>query len=133
MAGTLNSLAMPAGGPRGLAGFLPAMGARGWICAAAAGVSALALSWLGQGPDLFLPSADAAQVAQPAGHQAQSAFSSGVVEAIRELSAEGTTGARHYEMTIRLRDGSARISHEMGAGVWRAGDAIRLIGPAPRR
>lgn len=51
----------------------------------------------------------------------------GVVEVVRTREAAGTALAG-YELTVRFRDGSRRLSsHADGAG-WRAGDSIMLIG-----
>lgn len=52
----------------------------------------------------------------------------GVVEHIR--SVEGPNGAATFEFTVRLRDGSARMSQVDSAGSWRPGDRIMLIGGA---
>jgi hypothetical protein len=51
----------------------------------------------------------------------------GVVEAIRRIDAVGALPAT-YEFTVRLRDGSTRLSSDASQSNWRAGDAIMLIG-----
>jgi hypothetical protein len=51
----------------------------------------------------------------------------GVVEAIRQIDPVGVLPAS-YEFTVRLRDGSTRLSSAATQGKWRAGDAIMLIG-----
>lgn len=52
----------------------------------------------------------------------------GVVEAIRRIEPAGTQPAA-YEFTVRLRDGSTRVSTEVGTspGPWLVGDPIMLI------
>jgi hypothetical protein len=71
---------------------------------------------------VVLPLADvAARVTRPL------LVTNGVVATIRELAFEDG-GARRYELTIRMRDGTLRVSNETGNASWRAGDAIRLIG-----
>jgi hypothetical protein len=51
----------------------------------------------------------------------------GVVENIRKLDATGSTPAG-YEFTVRLRDGSTRVSSDASVAKWRVGDPIMLIG-----
>ncbi|MEJ6020665.1 hypothetical protein [Ramlibacter sp. PS4R-6] len=51
----------------------------------------------------------------------------GVVESIRKVDAAGATPAV-YEFTIRLRDGSARVSSVASVAKWRVGDPVMLIG-----
>ena len=53
--------------------------------------------------------------------------SCGVVESIRKLDAAGSTPGG-YELTIRLRDGSTRVSSDASVATWRVGDSIMLIG-----
>jgi hypothetical protein len=53
----------------------------------------------------------------------------GVVEAIRRMEPVGNLPAA-YEFTVRLRDGSTRLSSNASQAKWRAGDAIMLIGGA---
>lgn len=53
----------------------------------------------------------------------------GVVESIRPLEATANLPAA-FEFTVRLRDGSARVSRTIGRGQWRAGDRIILMGGA---
>lgn len=51
----------------------------------------------------------------------------GFVEIIRKLDATGSTPAG-YEFTVRLRDGSTRVSKDASAAKWRVGAPIMLIG-----
>lgn len=51
----------------------------------------------------------------------------GVVEMIRKFEAVGALPAG-YEFTVRLRDGSTRVSSDASAARWRVGDSIMLIG-----
>lgn len=53
----------------------------------------------------------------------------GVVEVIRRFEAVGALPAG-YEFTVRLRDGSTRISSDASAAKWRIGDSVMLIGSA---
>jgi hypothetical protein len=53
----------------------------------------------------------------------------GVVQAIRRIDPVGELPAV-YEFTVRLRDGSTRLSSNASQAKWRAGDAIMLIGGA---
>lgn len=48
----------------------------------------------------------------------------GFVVGIRELQPAG------FEFTVRLRDGSLRISHAASRGSWHIGDAVMLMGGA---
>jgi hypothetical protein len=54
--------------------------------------------------------------------------SCGVVESIRALEPVGNLP--EYEFTVRLRDGTARVSRTIGRGTWRVGDGIMLMGGA---
>lgn len=51
----------------------------------------------------------------------------GVVEAIRRFEPVGELPAG-YEFTVRMRDGSARVSSIASSDKWRIGDRIMLIG-----
>lgn len=53
----------------------------------------------------------------------------GVVESIRPLAASAGQPSG-YEFTVRLRDGSARVSRTDGPGSWRVGDRIILMSGA---
>lgn len=53
----------------------------------------------------------------------------GVVESIRPIVATASQPAA-FEFTVRLRDGSARVSRTTAPGQWRAGDRIILMGGA---
>ena len=129
MTGTLSHYAAaPQGFP---AGVMPAMNARVRSGALLAGAAALALwgaahAWdAGRTPDA-MPRAAAPE----AGIEKNSLVSRGVVEAIHELPPQAGSSTRRFEMTIRMRDGTLRTSKETGDARWRAGDKIRLIGPA---
>ena len=59
--------------------------------------------------------------------------SCGVVESMSHTLATGDQPAS-YEFTVRLRDGSSRVSSVASAGKWNIGDHIMLIGgPGPRQ
>jgi hypothetical protein len=131
-----STLTLFAGAPQGtstLAGWLPAMNRRNWVFGGvlAASAAALALS-LGLGGDDATLAPVAVPLAQVAADLAQRPLfvANGVVETIKEMRGAGG-GARQFEMTIRMRDGTMRVSHETGNASWRAGDAIRLIGSPP--
>jgi hypothetical protein len=51
----------------------------------------------------------------------------GIVQAIRRIEPAGALPAS-YEFTVRLRDGSIRLSSNQTQAKWRTGDAIMLIG-----
>jgi hypothetical protein len=53
----------------------------------------------------------------------------GVVETIRRLEPVGDLPAG-YEFTVRMRDGSARVSSIASSNKWQIGDTIMLIGGA---
>jgi hypothetical protein len=78
---------------------------------------------------------EAAQAALPADDGAAQARvrtrcdACGIVEAIRRIDPVGALPAT-YEFTVRLRDGSTRLSSDASPSKWRAGDAIMLIGGA---
>ena len=76
-----------------------------------------------QVPDTAAP---VRQRAVNAGERARCA-ACGVVQAIRRIDAAGDT-AETYEFTVRLRDGSIRVSSDASQAKWRAGDSIILIG-----
>jgi hypothetical protein len=108
-----------------------AMAAHLWLCLfVILSLGALALTWLVQTPGM------AAGVVAPLAHAKAPATSqrrcescgAGVVEAIRELTAEAGSGKRRFEMTIRMRDGTMRVSNETGGARWRSGDKVQLIG-----
>ena len=56
----------------------------------------------------------------------------GFVETIRRVEPEGIVPAG-YEFTVRLRDGSARISSDASSAKWHIGDRVMLIGGSPAR
>ncbi|RYY99579.1 MAG: hypothetical protein EOO24_17250 [Comamonadaceae bacterium] len=53
----------------------------------------------------------------------------GTVETVRSVAASGTAPAA-YELTVRFRDGSRRISSHSDDAGWRVGDSIMLLGGA---
>jgi hypothetical protein len=53
----------------------------------------------------------------------------GVVQGIRRIAAAGDR-PESYEFTVRLRDGSIRVSRDASQAKWHAGDNIMLIGGA---
>ncbi len=55
--------------------------------------------------------------------------SCGVVETIRRFEPVGDLPAG-YEFTVRMRDGSARVSSIASSNKWQIGDTIMLIGGA---
>ena len=106
--------------------------------------AALALALIGTGA-LFSaavqaqradPPADAAATAvAPAASKRRAARCEvcGVVESIRRVEAAANVPAS-WEFSVRMRDGSIRLSTSESVGGWRHGDAILLIGgPAASR
>jgi hypothetical protein len=55
--------------------------------------------------------------------------SCGVVEIIRRFESAGKSPAG-YEFTVRLRDGTTRVSSDASPARWRIGDTVMLIGGA---
>jgi hypothetical protein len=101
------------------------MSPRAWLTGGLlADITALAFS---QG-NVWPAHAEAPAPLQPA------IFSKGVVAVIRELQSDHN-GTRRFEMTIRMRNGTMRVSNETGGARWRAGDKVFLIGmpAAPNR
>lgn len=78
-------------------------------------------------PDTWLREAHEAKASRAG--RAGPAPASGVVETIRRIEHGGLTPAS-FEFTVRMRDGSARISTAASAASWRSGDPILLIGGA---
>ena len=56
----------------------------------------------------------------------------GVVESMRRVAVEGNSPAL-YEMTVRLRDGSRRVSRHVNPAQWRPGERIIVIDGAHRQ
>ena len=56
----------------------------------------------------------------------------GVVESMQCVAGEGNSPAR-YEITVRLRDGSTRVSHHNSPAQWRLGERIILIDGSHRQ
>jgi hypothetical protein len=73
--------------------------------------------------------AGAAAARRAAPPATQFVLSKGTVESIRELPTQAD--GRHFEMIIRMRDGSMRVTDERSEGRWQAGDGVRLITEAP--
>lgn len=105
------------------------------LCVLAAVASLPRLAWANALPSALNAAAMAkaapelARVpAQPPARGRVRCTTCGVVEAIRRIEPSGTQPAA-YEFTVRLRDGSARVSTVEGsAGPWMVGDVIMLIG-----
>lgn len=101
----------------------------GALCLLTALASVPRLAWA-EAPVLSAPAAGAvASVPVPSRAQARVRCTTcGVVEAIRRIEPVGTQPAA-YEFTVRLRDGSTRVSTEVGTspGTWLVGDPIMLI------
>jgi len=81
-----------------------------------------------------LPSAGAAVAPALADGQAKvrarfRCESCGVVETIRRIGPVGELVVA-YEFTVRLRDGSTRISSDASQAKWRIGDSVMVIGGA---
>jgi len=56
----------------------------------------------------------------------------GVVESLQRTEAgDGRSAA--YQFTVRMRDGSSRLSSDANSGKWRIGDHVMLIGGAGGR
>lgn len=103
----------------------------GVIALCLAGLAAWAPSaWSSQADEvgaLAIP-APALRSAAPATARARCS-GCGVVETVRRIEPVGTQ-APEYEFTVRLRDGSARVSRvdEATAAAWSVGDRIMLVG-----
>ena len=54
------------------------------------------------------------------------------VESIRHIDTEGNAPG-HYELKLRLRDGSTHTSTSPGAARWQPGDRVLLIGGEPAK
>ncbi len=83
-------------------------------------------------PEAGQASAPAASAAPATGRSARAEARSrcetcGVVESITRFEPHGAQAAS-YEFTVRLRDGSARVSSLPSPSAWRVGDAIMLMG-----
>lgn len=76
-----------------------------------------------------MPEAAPAVTPAPVARTRTRCESCGVVETIRLMDAAGTLPAA-YEFTVRLRDGTARVSRVASAtaSAWTVGDSIMLIG-----
>ncbi|GEM_PF-1598108 len=121
--------------PTALAGFVGSI-----VFATVAAASTPLMSWMGEtlDPTASLPvqrasEALAAPLSAPeADGRARgrsSCDSCGFVESVRQLEPVGNMPAA-YEFTVRLRDGSSRISSIANTARWRVGDRIMLIGGA---
>jgi hypothetical protein len=53
----------------------------------------------------------------------------GVIESMRQ-SERPTVDGRHYEFTVRFRDGSTTIFNETNPRMWRLGSRVMVIGRA---
>lgn len=108
----------------GLAGALAAalVACTVWLAAGSTGSAQQAA-----GEALAMPELEAAtpRLDDEAGHVRRGRCATcGVVVGIRELQPSG------FEFTVRLRDGSMRISTAASRGTWHIGDAIMLMGGA---
>ena len=56
----------------------------------------------------------------------------GVVESMQCVAGEGNSPAL-YEITVRLRDGSTRVSHHTSPAQWRLGEHLLLIDGSQRQ
>ena len=105
-----------------------------WVVASIAGAAVVmanvpAGQW---SPDLSSPAAVSSPNRAPDIEVRTSRFKSscktcGVIESIRKLEAAASTPAR-YEFTVRLRDGSKRVSSGASVAKWSVGDSIMLLG-----
>lgn len=75
------------------------------------------------------PAPDAASVEAKPRRRAR-CMACGVIESIRRLEPVGALPAA-YEFTVRLRDGSTRISSSATQDKWRSGDRVMLMGGLP--
>lgn len=142
MAGTLTIFATASQGILDLAGRVPAvrvrtsaMPARTWLWAGAVGcLSALALVWLAESEHPAPMSVEAISVDEAAAPATlrQDTASIAIVQAVRERPADSATGTPHFETTMRMRDGTLRVSDETGGARWKVGDKVILIGSQPQ-
>lgn len=114
------------------------------LCVATAIISMVTLAgapqgWSGAAVDRGSPSAALPQArgepAEPIDGDARGrgdarCTTCGIVESVRRVDA-GAGATPSYEFTVRMRDGSTRVSRTDGAANWRSGDRIMLIGGAP--
>jgi hypothetical protein len=131
---------------RGRAAFLPLWAdSLGWFVACVATVALAAASmpvagWASDGSDPVsaTPSTPLAGIQRAAVILPQDRLDArpvgrcdtcGVVEMVRTLHLAGATPAT-YELTVRFRDGSRRVSSHADHAGWRAGDSILLMGGA---
>lgn len=83
--------------------------------------------WLAAGEALAVPVPEAAtpRLDDEAGHVRRGRCATcGVVVGIRDSQPSG------FEFTVRLRDGSMRLSTAASRGTWHIGDAVMLMGGA---
>ena len=119
--------------PMALACFVAAV-----VFASVAAASTPLLSWMDGAVEVAeslptLPASDTG-VATPAApantaRGRSTCDSCGVVESVRRLEPAAGMPA-FYEMTVRLRDGSSRVTSIANTAQWHAGDRIMLIGSA---
>lgn len=85
-------------------------------------------SWLQPAAHKAAPSAAVVPILTPsAGARKSGCASCGVIETIRRIEATGDLPAA-FEFTVRLRDGSLRISSSATQDKWRSGDRIMFLG-----
>lgn len=87
-------------------------------------------AWLNGPAQEALPEAAALAAEEEVAARTRSRGASwGVVETIRRVEHGGSLPAT-FEFTVRLRDGSTRISSSASASKWLTGDRIMLLGGA---
>lgn len=101
----------------------------GGVLVALAG-PALHASSIGSGEPPARPLVSAAQEGTHAAQAPRSCFC-GHVSGVRLVQAAAGV-AQSYEFTVRMRDGSTRMSSSPTVDGWQVGDAVILIGGEPR-
>jgi hypothetical protein len=94
------------------------------------GIANMPASWANaaEGPSVDAD-APAAAAALPSAAAAVAVAVRGVVQSIRPLEPVADQPAQ-FEFTVRLRDGSTRVSRTVGRAKWHSGDRIFLMGGA---
>ena len=101
----------------------------------AAATSAPLLAWINNSPATAEASAPAQMDALPDPIEPRSRTKCpecGVVESMRRVAVEGNSPAL-YEITVRLRDGSTRVTHHTSPAQWRLGEHLILIDGSHRQ
>ena len=103
------------------------------------GLASVPQAWLqGAGEGASAPAAATAAADEPAGpidgdargRGGSRCTSCGIVESVSRVDAGPGAASESYEFTVRMRDGTARVSRMDSAADWRSGDRIMLIGGA---